>query len=73
MADINDWLSDAIYLPDGRRTISGRQAGGHATPAYPPWRVETKRMLSPLWSSYASSPSSSQSASLIKTRIPGRL
>lgn len=41
--------------------------------SYPPWRVETNRILSPLFSSYASSPSNSQSASLMRTKMPGRL
>lgn len=41
--------------------------------AHPPCRVLTKRMLSPGCTRYASPPSSSQSASFIKTRIPGRL
>lgn len=41
--------------------------------AYPPCSVDTNSILSPGCISYASSPSSSQSASLIRTRIPGRL
>lgn len=45
----------------------------HPRHDYPPCSVETKRMLSPACNSYASSPSSSQSASLMRTRIPGRL
>lgn len=40
---------------------------------YPPWSVDTNRMLSPFFSSYEPSPSSSQSASLIRTSMPGRL
>lgn len=39
----------------------------------PPCKVETKTMLSPLWTSYLSSPSNSQSASFIRTSTPGRL
>jgi hypothetical protein len=39
----------------------------------PPWRVDTKTTSSPACSSYASWPSSSQSASLMRTKIPGRL
>jgi hypothetical protein len=39
----------------------------------PPCRVDTKRILSLSANSYLSSPSSSQSESLIKTRMPGRL
>lgn len=50
--------------------VSPRGPGGVA---YPPCRVDTKRMLSVGCISYASSPSSSQSASLISTRMPGRL
>lgn len=40
---------------------------------HPPCNVETKSTLSPSCSSYLSSPSNSQSASLIRTRMPGRL
>lgn len=39
----------------------------------PPCKVETNKMLSPFCTSYWSSPSSSQSASLMSTRMPGRL
>jgi hypothetical protein len=39
----------------------------------PPWRVETKSILSFACRAYDASPSSSQSASLMRTRIPGRL
>jgi hypothetical protein len=39
----------------------------------PPWRVETKSILSLACRAYDASPSSSQSASLMRTRIPGRL
>jgi hypothetical protein len=40
---------------------------------YPPCSVDMNNMLSPDWISYFSSPSNSQSASLMTTRIPGRL
>ena len=40
---------------------------------HPPCSVDTNTMLSFDWSSYAASPSSSQSASLMSTRTPGRL
>lgn len=40
---------------------------------YPPWSVETNTMLSPFFISYSPSPSSSQSASLMRTSMPGRL
>jgi len=46
----------------------GRMWGG-----YPPCKVEMNTMVSPSFSPYFSSPSSSQSVSLISTRIPGRL
>lgn len=40
---------------------------------YPPCSVDTNKTLSSFFSSYRSSPSSSQSASLMRTNIPGRL
>lgn len=40
---------------------------------HPPCNVETKTTSSPACNSYASWPSSSQSASLMRTKIPGRL
>lgn len=42
-------------------------------PSHPPCSVETNKTLSLGCNSYLSSPSSSQSASLIRTKIPGRL
>jgi len=39
---------------------------------YPPWRVEINTMLSFSCISYSNSPMSSQSASFINTKIPGR-
>jgi hypothetical protein len=47
--------------------------GGHTLITYPPCSVDTNRMLSPFAILYFSSPSSSQSTSLIRTKIPGRL
>lgn len=41
--------------------------------AHPPCNVDTKTTSSLSWSTYAPSPSSSQSESLISTNIPGRL
>lgn len=41
--------------------------------AHPPCNVETNTMLSLSFNSYDPSPSNSQSASLIRTRIPGLL
>jgi hypothetical protein len=40
---------------------------------YPPWSVEMNTIASPFCTLYLMPPSSSQSASLIKTRMPGRL
>jgi hypothetical protein len=52
--------------------IEGRGCSLPLVP-YPPCSVDTKRMLSLACSAYDASPSSSQSASLMRTRIPGRL
>ena len=66
----DDWPKLAHYRNPSRK---GRRLGETGGPfVQPPWSVETNRMLSPGWITYSSSPSSSQSASLIKTRIPGR-
>lgn len=42
-------------------------------PTQPPWSVEMNTTSSPSCNAYASPPSNSQSASLIRTNIPGRL
>jgi hypothetical protein len=41
--------------------------------AHPPCSVEMNMIWSLAWISYSASPSSDQSLSLIRTRIPGRL
>lgn len=67
--DIVVWKFDLFRI--------GRFNAGHnvalESVSQPPCRVETKRILSLLTNSYLSSPSSSQSESLMSTRIPGRL